>query len=723
MAENIPVLQRQLQDNMTAPKSGDLSFIPNDAARFTQAATRAVAVLSQAEQEQRIQAQKNAQQQRVITHYRLKSEIAKRFGDLEAKYSADPAAIEQNAAILRQDIVKNIPDPELNAMVGYEIDTRTLGAVGQATANQAAKQDYDTEVATREYVTGAMQRIQTRAGQLFRLPESQRATASTEMLQDLYGISTAYAATGVNGRPLFTPLQTVNGTQAALSGMYNSAIAGWVDAQPDKTAAYNQLVSGKLTLNLPDGKGGVSPINVLDVADPETVNFAKAQAAAVASEQRARQSAATKEFESEFELGLAQAENNPQGLAALKERLDANRSALTEPGKYNQLLTKIVKATNRVEDGYKEVQLGADILSTRAPVNPADSQSVKAVDAYYEKVMVPKMTALPMETRMAMNAEIVATTRVIPRYLSGALKSAATSQRPEDVIEAARLIDTIGARNPQLLEQFDSSSFTRIRMVDALIKDGTPPVEAVGKADELTNPTNRPVIEARLKTAREAKIDYTDKAKKIFTSRIPFSGARYGAENTEEARVDDKVTAAMGAQYKDVYETEFKLSGNTKLAEEAAERAIRGKYGRTTINGRRQVTIYPPEQSYALPGDSEEETSKWIRGQINEDIKPHLEEFKKVNGLGEDFNPDKDILVVPDPVFTPKTASVGRPEYRLQAFDKDGILVDILPPGQRFFADPKKEMDARLSKAASKRDPSRLPDTTTVNKRLDYAPY
>lgn len=722
MAENIPVLERQFRGDIQLPQAQGLDFAAREQQAFTTAAIRAVSVLSQAEREQKAIAEQNARQERTITHYRLKTEIAKRFSELDVQFADNPSGLATEADKLRLDITRNIPDPELNALVGYEIDARTLASVGQATHNQTVKKDYDTEVAAREYIVGATQRIQSRAANLFTLSPQQRATASAELAQDLYGIGQAYSVTGVEGKPLFTPAQTVAGTQSALSMLYNSSVVGWLNTQPNKQKAYDQLTSGKLTLDLPDGKGGVSKINVLEVADPETIQFARSQAAAAASEQRAQQSAALKEWESSFELQLAQAENNPKDLAALKERLDANRGALTEPGKYNYLLTKIVKANNKIKDNYDTSAIGAEIIRQGVAVNPADTESLKAVNTYYEQVMAPQMRNMPMETRMAVNAELVAKTRIIPRLMEGAIKSAATSLNTQDVIEAARLIDSIGAKNPYLVETLDKQAVSRIGLVDTLIKNGHKPEDAVNKADEMLDPGNQPVIDSREQALRKQNIDYEEKAKKVFKSRWPFSGAKFGGENTQAAQMDEKITATMGAHYRKAYETSFKLTGNSELAEKEAERSLNGRFGRTEINNRRQVTIHPPDIFYTIGDDDTSDTAKWLRAQINEDAAPYIEKFKADNGL-TDFDPNKDIMVIADPIFTPKTASQGRPEYKLQAFDKTGVLVDVLPNNRRWYPDQAKEINNRLGKLQEKRNEVRLPEAKTVNPRLDYAPF
>ena len=103
----------------------------------------------------------------------------------------------------------------------------------------------------------------------------------------------------------------------------------------------------------------------------------------------------------------------------------------------------------------------------------------------------------------------------------------------------------------------------------------------------------------------------------------------------------------------------------------------------TKVNGRKEVMRYAPDNYYSIPNVDND----WIREDMLEYAKGKLE------GSFQSWDSVKDrILLIPNPISTPQTASDGKPLYDVVIKGDDGQLRPINSDGTGWYPDKEKKL-------------------------------
>jgi hypothetical protein len=294
----------------------------------------------------------------------------------------------------------------------------------------------------------------------------------------------------------------------------------------------------------------------------------------------------------------------------------------------------------------------------------------KTLDKYYQQQIEPIVRDMSIEQRQATQAQLIDQTKIIPTTIKRQLTNAANSDDPILLEEAAKLIDRIDDVRG-LVDQVPANERAYITRVTDLMQN-LDPQEAVEIARRATDPTDKDRIELvndELKGIKNKRGFYIEKANDAFDVGVAgFFGF--------SPDIDEVSGAQMGKEYGAIYEAQ-RLAGSTdEQAEEIAKKKIQRTWGVSTVTGRENIIKYPPEDYYAVEGETD-----WIGDQLIKDVK------KDTAGL--DIKRE-DIFLTPND-RTAREASVGEPSYMVR------VLIDgsFVPFGQ--WKPSREEEEKRLS--------------------------
>lgn len=409
----------------------------------------------------------------------------------------------------------------------------------------------------------------------------------------------------------------------------------------------------------------------------------------IASEMNAQTSAAVADAVSKYEFDIERTDD-PNELNTLEMNILKDVSPV-DPIKARTLQSKIFQKMEKVRKESEDITNGSMFASGGAYLNPADENSKKQLDAYYEKILMPQFGKMDMYERNTRVAQLVNNTKVVPQAVIGDIQNAARSLDPQTVTAAADLIGKISTVNPHMLSALPEKDLARIGMVDRYLNAGYTEEEAFKKTEAMLDPSNKAMVEQRQTYLRERvqkkKLDYGAKA------MANFQGF-FSSVNKDPVVVGNS-GPQMIADYRDYYETHYALTGDEALAEKHANDMVKGKYSLTTINGFNQISEFAPEKYYSIPGVD----NSWMREQVIEAVK----------GLGPmmvsaDTDLSKDVIVAPFS-RTAETAAKGQPEYMLMLRTKTGELIPLIDDKkQAFVFDPDAKRKAMVEEARYKKE-------------------
>lgn len=444
--------------------------------------------------------------------------------------------------------------------------------------------------------------------------------------------------------------------------------------------------SMKFTYVGDDGKPVTKALR--DIVSEDTYNTLKNQAESQIKKWEAESQKAIDNKISDIDTMIAMAET-PEDFVAIQKEVASNAKLFSHK-QNNAFKVDLYKKQKQVYDEIGEVQMGSLFGTSQAYLNPENEKAVKAYNKYFNRDVAPQLQDLPQDERNQRIVQIIDNAKVIPDYVKGDVKIAARSRDVNTITAAADMIDRLAAKNPHMLKDFDQKDLARINMVNSQIAAGLNKDEAMKRVDDALAPANAGVYESRENALKDAKLDYRSKALNL------FDGWFTSAPDVKSNDIVSRAAIQVEADYRTAYETQFKLTGDEAEAERYAANVVNGRYATTEINGKKQLMRDAPEKYYGLPNDD----NKWMRDQFVAEAKNRLNDSWTNEGTTVD-----DVMLVPDPTFTPRTAKMGRPGYRMMLKTQTGEFVNLLKPNELFFFDPtdykqSKIFDARQQQAA-----------------------
>jgi hypothetical protein len=320
------------------------------------------------------------------------------------------------------------------------------------------------------------------------------------------------------------------------------------------------------------------------------------------------------------------------------------------------------KAVKTAQDERAALGRVQSAITGRGFLDFRSSDDRKAVDLFYDKVLVPTLERAKVDPAQAMQEVVgfAAKSGIIPspvrQMIRGALR-AGDSQEAEGVIrlfnrvskvQAADLLDRLKTANPAVLDDFSDEDIALGNTIQTYVRAGVPATQAVALAEKSLS-VAEPEREAR-------KLRYTaDKAPAKNLKRLEreLTGFRWFSPN-----MPAKVPDALAGEYERFTREEFVRSGELEAAQSTALDHLRRVWGVTQIDGKPRWMKYAPETVYNVPG----EDGKWIREQLHADLQK--------NAL---WDKEPDLTLAADAL----TARESQPSYMVLR-RKDGVLEPLL---------------------------------------------
>lgn len=262
----------------------------------------------------------------------------------------------------------------------------------------------------------------------------------------------------------------------------------------------------------------------------------------------------------------------------------------------------------------------------------------QGIDDYYDDMLEPQLEGV--EDKSLVQANYINSTRMIPTKIKRQVNQYLSSGDPQLITEAAVLIDRVDeipgmfdAMVPPSAKIF-ATNMTRLMGVMS-------PEKAYEQSKQLLGgELDRARIELRQSKIKDEK--YPEKYEK-WTKNV----------------VGDVGALSMGLatrQYQTIFESYYLNGADEDTAKEQAEKFLSTNYGDSIFG----TMMYPPEQYYTLGGDIE-----YMKDQI----------YDSISGLTDiygEIDPDSIMLLSDD--VTARTASEGRPMYKVSFLDEFGLI-------------------------------------------------
>lgn len=332
--------------------------------------------------------------------------------------------------------------------------------------------------------------------------------------------------------------------------------------------------------------------------------------------------------------------------------------------------TALVTKTNAGLTGAMEFKDQTDLvgfsITNGVPLDARNKDHTKAVDAYYGAVVAQaKYQELSPQVKREADLAMIKQTKIIPSQVMSNIRSGLSSDNPDVVIEAARMVDDIRGIGPSFEAHPDFSEdsgiiklSSEILQLNRALNDPALAVERINEAKKRPS-EQRDALTSQFRSETSGEdatlaIDYLDDADVIIDGSDPTP-----SENM--ARSLDVVAS-------NIYST--MAVPNVKDARDTALKLLQRTWGATNIGSGFRMMKSPPEKFYAHYGDATKD-AEWMNEQLKSDLELRRGELRGDVILPEDFTDRVDILI------DPRQSNNGKPVYSVLGFDVNGVPVNL----------------------------------------------
>jgi hypothetical protein len=210
--------------------------------------------------------QTQAIEERASNNAYLKAQgaISKELNRLETEYGADPENLEQAITNFSDKFMENIYDPDVRGKIELQLQEKSLSAIGRATDKRnkiiTDQGVYDTLLA----VDGLSTEMEKVAVDAFSSNPTLRAAAGKQMQEIMLRGQTILDQKGPDGMPLLSPEKRVSTLFAIRDGSFESIAKAYIQSSPNKLAAADDWINGRVSIELPNPDGTMQKINMRD---------------------------------------------------------------------------------------------------------------------------------------------------------------------------------------------------------------------------------------------------------------------------------------------------------------------------------------------------------------------------------------------------------------------------------------------------------------------------
>lgn len=392
-----------------------------------------------------------------------------------------------------------------------------------------------------------------------------------------------------------------------------------------------------------------------------------------------------------------------RGEAGYREIADFEQQWGFAPGKRGQR-TNLVQAVDQQREKVREdqaaIQRVAGALAGSDFLDPRSEADRKAVDAYWQKVVVPDLAEDEPLAAQGKVVEFIERGGIVPPSLRGKLRGALRTGDPETKTATADLVARIRERRPAALDDFAKEDLAVAEQINLYRSWGYSAAQAVQNAEAAIFQAGDPARQERRERLGKDKLG--SKASAAFVSEMAGGGLFSAGVKVPDALRDEFDTA---------FEAEFLRTGEPEVAARLARKDMRNTWAVTAVGGGRRWMKFAPE-IFGPPQLGAADNAAWMQQQLIDEV--------SADSLFDPAKGDLEqrVIIAPDPE-TAREIGAGRvPSYQVFVLGDNGY--EPLPDpeggayrwqpdwassetGQRRKAEAKAELDSIMARARDAR--------------------
>ncbi len=350
------------------------------------------------------------------------------------------------------------------------------------------------------------------------------------------------------------------------------------------------------------------------------------------------------------------------------------------PEKHTKFHKAIVTRDKEVAERQERLALVREAMGGTRVLDPGDKKHKKAVNESF-KVWAgsPDVVVLPSFERNVLSADMAKKTGIVPEAMKSQLRTGLLGN-PEDQVIAADLFTRLEGEGFDATKGLGEREGAKARLLADMTAAGLAPENAVERVDKLTDPANKILMDSRIAT---------------FAGITPITPEDV-ADNFDiwlasEPDVSALDAPALVSEVNTLFERQYRLTGNEKLARSYAMRTIGRTWGVTEADGSKRLMKYPPEAFYRYGDDQ-----AWISHQLVNEVQS--------SGMWDGSIEDRLVLVSDD--TTARQAATDKPTWQVLVMGKDGVFAPVIGDDGRLLRwapDRKKVSDETIAKLRAER--------------------
>lgn len=447
-------------------------------------------------------------------------------------------------------------------------------------------------------------------------------------------LETILSGTGPDGLPMFDQSSITKTLLDFDQDMFQDIAREWVRGQPDKVAALEAIESDTAEIDVAviDEKTGEAEksqmFSLTEGMTPESktklLGFANQQITAENSE-RQRGLRASAEQVADLEIAI------DNGTADLDDIQKAQDNGLFEDRQQKRAtLTKAwLTRQEALRKSQGDLTRVTDAINGELILDPKNKDDKKSVDGYWKSAkrqIAAETSKLPEDQKRSvektLGVNLVQRTGIIPKSMKGEIIGSMRSGTTEQRVSAADMIDRLNQLPGNVLaDEMTKRDIALALQISSLVNAGQDPEQAVAAAISSTDPTNKPVIEARQQTIRQDKLEdnYAGIVKGHFNPTTILDFIPFGPDDDAELTTVDGTKSRAIADYKVLFEDWFIRTGDKEQAKTQALKDLGRVWGVTRVDGSVRVMKYAPEAFYGVGVGVDD--ADWMKAQLHSDIK------------------------------------------------------------------------------------------------------
>ena len=455
---------------------------------------------------------------------------------------------------------------------------------------------------------------------------------------------------------------------------YAASLPGWMNRMNDLQARLPDVsprtMPGDEEGTTKQDIGGWAPMQLSDYAQ-RTKNIQSAEAYSQQQDQEAQKAKTVQNaaFNSDFDIALGRGKKTYQDIE------DAYQAGMLTPAQRTSYTQKLDEFNGNTLKGMAAMQRVNEALGGQAVLDPKNADDRSAVDRHFEGWLQAQQQPQNDQDKAILQTKeinLAGQYGMLPKTMLGGLRASLRSTKPEDVANAAGMIEQLRQVNPNLLNDLDNNDLKASNHVAALVQAGYQPAQAVGVAQQELK------VSPEVKEARDTEANEILHPKGWLTGDSPAQASikQYNTWNPFSSTPNSSfktpnIPDDMLANWNTVYKAEYLRTGNPDAATKTANNLIvnngvNSGYGKTGVGGGFRWMMNSPESHYAAPIKemSAGDQADWMNEQLGHDVsKNSMTPY-----------PPETLHIVP----SMKVNADGNPTYQVWHVDSDGTPATLL---------------------------------------------